>query len=376
MCAKTKFSIQDTEIQKGIALLILIALHLFYRSEPAWQLFDYTSIVDGKPWITTLLKNGKICVDIFVFLSGYGLNESFNKKTKTLKDGSFELRFVIAHLFKLYISFWFIFFAFLIIGQFIGKINMTDVYGSGFSGLMSLIIEMFGLRDILFEWLHTGTINVTWWYMSLIVICYILFPLIKRIMAKFTYLPLTAFLLLNAYAPYASYRQISTGAFFYLSAFALGMLCSEKGLMDKLINLRMKQSHKIIYSILLVGITYIFCYYDRYNGELPHAISIIILVNVLFIEKNALLANIKQLPAFIGTHSANIFMFHTFILFWFESKVYQFGNPFIIWFSFLIVLLLISILIEYVKKKIKLYDFQQMIMKLIWKNESRNTKQI
>lgn len=169
---------------------------------------------------------------------------------------------------------------------------------SGFSGLMPLIIEMFGLRDILFEWFHTGTINVTWWYMSLIVICYILFPLIKRIMTKFTYFPLTAFLLLNAYAPYTSYRQISTGAFFYLSAFALGMLCSEKGLMDKLINPRMKQSHKIIYSIMLVGITYIFCYYDRYNGELPHAISIIILVNVLFIEKKCIVSKYKTTTCF------------------------------------------------------------------------------
>lgn len=353
------FLLRDTQIQKGVAILILLLLHLFFRSEPAWVLFDYSWTIADKPWITSLLKNGKICVDIFVIYSGFGLNESYNRRLQEKqKKFGISTRFVSAHLVKLYTNFWVIFWIYLGAGIVLKKINLFAIYGEGINGIVALLIDMLGLRDILFEWCHTGTINVTWWFMSAIIIFYLIFPIIKRVMSKMLYLPFLLFLLINVSASYTTYRQMSTGVFFYLSAFALGMLCSELNIMNKLINLNLKYKDKLIYSIILFLVTYILGYYDRFNGELPHAISVILLVNVLFIEKQAILKKARGILEFLGKHSTNIFMFHTFILLYFEKQVYYFRNPLFIYINFIFIVILISILLELIKKYSGFYKLQ------------------
>lgn len=331
------FVLRDTQIQKGVAILILILLHLFFRGEAAWPFFDYSWTIENKPWITTLLKNGKICVDIFVIYSGYGLNESFNKKIQgKQKSIRISIKFVTAHLVKLYTNFWVIFWIYLSAGMIFEKFNIFTIYGEGKNGVLALLIDMLGLRDILFEWCHTGTINVTWWFMSAIIILYLIFPIIKSMMSKMRYLPLLLFLFINVSACYTTYRQMSTGVFFYLSAFALGMLCSELKIMDKLINLDLRYKDKLIYSLILFFVTYIWGFHDRFSGELPHAFSVILLVNVLVIERNAILKKASGVLVFLGKHSTNIFMFHTFILLYFEKQVYYFRNPFLIFNKFYI----------------------------------------
>lgn len=66
-----RFSINDTLVLKGLALIILAACHLFGRSEAAWSLFRYSEalMIDGKPLFTALFASGggKVCVDIFTF---------------------------------------------------------------------------------------------------------------------------------------------------------------------------------------------------------------------------------------------------------------------------------------------------------------------
>lgn len=55
--------------------------------------------------------------------------------------------------------------------------------------------------------------------------------------------------------------------------------------------------------------------------------------------------------AFIGRHSMNIFLFHTFIFcFWFRDFIYASRNPIIIFSLLLGICLIISIVLEYIKK--------------------------
>lgn len=132
------FVLRDTQIQKGVAILILILLHLFFRGEAAWPFFDYSWTIENKPWITTLLKNGKICVDIFVIYSGYGLNESFNKKIQgKQKSIRISIKFVTAHLVKLYTNFWVIFWICLSAGMIFEKFNIFTIYGEGKNGVLA-----------------------------------------------------------------------------------------------------------------------------------------------------------------------------------------------------------------------------------------------
>lgn len=59
---------------------------------------------------------------------------------------------------------------------------------------------------------------------------------------------------------------------------------------------------------------------------------------------------VKRFFVILGKHSMNIFLFHTFIfLYWFKDEIYYTRNPFLIFFTLLILCLAVSILIEKLK---------------------------
>lgn len=57
---------------------------------------------------------------------------------------------------------------------------------------------------------------------------------------------------------------------------------------------------------------------------------------------------------FLGKHSMNIFLFHTFFLYYFKSEVYYFRNPVLIFFVFVVVQVIVSLGIEKLRQVIKL----------------------
>lgn len=62
-------TLQDTDFLKGLALLLLLCHHLFYIDN---GLYDSISIA-GHNVIQVIGQWSKVCVAIFIFLSGYGL---------------------------------------------------------------------------------------------------------------------------------------------------------------------------------------------------------------------------------------------------------------------------------------------------------------
>ena len=55
--------------------------------------------------------------------------------------------------------------------------------------------------------------------------------------------------------------------------------------------------------------------------------------------------------SFFGKHSMNIFLFHTFIFgYWFKDFIYSSRNPFIIFFLLLGICVIISLILEQIKK--------------------------
>ena len=95
----------------------------------------------------------------------------------------------------------------------------------------------------------------------------------------------------------------------------------------------------------------------------------ILLVNILVIDKNAILKKVSGVLEFFGKHSTNIFMFHTFILLYFEKQVYYFRNPFIIYINFIIIVTAISVILEFIKKYSGFYKLQEKLISLIWQEK-------
>lgn len=127
------------------------------------------------------------------------------------------------------------------------------------------------------------------------------------------------------------------------------------------------------YSLLHIGV----CQWNNICAKYPPVsswrISLAILI-LLIIERNftqypiftdclicvalvqlyrsvVLYKSIKQALAFFGKHSMNIFLFHTFIFyFWFKEFIYASRNPIIIFALLLSICLILSIGLEWVKK--------------------------
>lgn len=71
---------KQTKMLKGIAVLMLMYHHLFMREERAAMCFFLTGEM-GRKCIVYSAIPGKICVSIFLILSGYGISESCMHKS-------------------------------------------------------------------------------------------------------------------------------------------------------------------------------------------------------------------------------------------------------------------------------------------------------
>ena len=89
------FTIKDTNIMKGFAIIFMIFHHLFYTKTDAFPIINEISITN------TIGLFCKVCVGIFVFLSGYGISATYNKEKSLLS-------FYKKRLLKLYLNYWLI----------------------------------------------------------------------------------------------------------------------------------------------------------------------------------------------------------------------------------------------------------------------------
>ena len=165
-------SLRDTNVLKGIALLLLLIHHLFYIDN---GLYDDITLA-GQGIVQTIGLWSKVCVSIFVFLSGYGLTV---QAEKTGGVGSLA-RFYWRRFAKLMINYWFIWLIFVPIGVFVFHYTFDEAYGNhtGIKFLLDVtgLINAFGLYGY----------NVTWWFYSCIILLYILFPFLYRLLKKDT----------------------------------------------------------------------------------------------------------------------------------------------------------------------------------------------
>lgn len=78
--------------------------------------------------------------------------------------------------------------------------------------------------------------------------------------------------------------------------------------------------------------------------------SFIVLIFLIVCKTTTLPKWVRKSFMFLGKHSMNIFLFHTFIfLYWFKDFIYFSRNPLIIFATLLIPCLIISMVIEKIK---------------------------
>lgn len=318
-----------TNVAKGLAILLMLFHHLGLN--PELNLFEKSSI------FFKMASQCKVCVAIFLILSGYGLNISFNKKYD--KKTSKLIVFTIKHLLKLMLGFWVIFILFVGFGCLTG-LRTLDVYGS--DPVRKLIIDFLGLASLF----KTQTYNATWWFMSLIIIIYMLFPILKLILNKSTIVLGILAIFVKRVAIFDFYPNLNI----YLLAFCMGMIFSELHLFDKIRNVNKSRVEEIITTLIFLGFGIYFRH--KINGmyDVIAAFGYIFLCNNILIKIKGINKGLEVL----GKNSANMFMLHTFLYkYFFNSWFAKLGNWVLMYIALIISTLLISMLIEKGKEIIK-----------------------
>ncbi len=249
---------------------------------------------------------------------------------------------------KLLSEYWFIFIIFVPLGFVFGR-NPIDIYEGNVGYFFA---DIFGLSDILFG-SKKFTMNATWWFMSLIIILYIIYPVVYKLIDKICILPIViafGITFINW-----QYDRIRFSAYFL--PFVLGSFFAKYKLFDKLCAKLNKINFVIILcvSILFIGLAFVIrqkLLFNVFKFDGVFCIPII-LFSYLVISKIKVIDKVFEQ---LGKYSGSIFMFHTFIFsYYFRNFIYSFKYSILIFLVLTIICYLIALVLEKIKKYIK-YD--------------------
>lgn len=197
-------TLSDTNFLKGVAIVLMLLHHLFYVRQ---ELYDDVLLIGHYNLVNEIGQFGKVCVAIFVFLSGYGLQKVDCTRHESLKQ------YYVHRYVKLYMNYWLIWLLFVPISVFCFGRTFQDAYGGMI--FSKLFLDFWGVLNVFGQFGY----NPTWWFYSTIIILYLVYPYIKR----WSRHPLILILLgIGCY-----YLYMVNSVFLYLLPFVLGMVFAE-----------------------------------------------------------------------------------------------------------------------------------------------------
>lgn len=369
-----KFTKEHTMQMKGIAIIILLFHHCFLNAQ-RWATVPYEKLATTKGWgyypisfapfsshtIQYLASFSKICVAMFVFMTGYGMWVSYeSQKKKTTMSNYIKKRMV-----TLMTGFLIIFVVTEILAIPTGR--FIEVYGHDFRSVVYMIIDALGLAKLL----GTPLFCLTWWYMSLAIVLIMIFPFVHSIMEKYQWIVVVASIIV----PRACGFGQSTDLFRYLLAYTLGMYFAQHDLLARIKEKFMKQNvaGKLLSLIVsLIGLAVIIkCrqnawigwkYLDFWDG---FAAMYMIVISYIYILNGKWI--VKGL-GFLGKHSMNIFLIHSFYRdVFFHKFTYSFYYAWLDYIVLMAISLVTSIVLEWFKKLIRYEKFIDWVKRLVTK---------
>ena len=369
-----KFTKEHTMQMKGIAIIILLFHHCFLNAQ-RWATVPYEKLATTKGWgyypisftpfsshtIQYLASFSKICVAMFVFMTGYGMWVSYeSQKKKTTMSNYIKKRMV-----TLMTGFLIIFVVTEVLAIPTGR--FIEVYGHDFRSVVYMIIDALGLAKLL----GTPLFCLTWWYMSLAIVLIMIFPFVHSIMEKYQWVVVVASIIV----PRACGFGQSTDLFRYLLAYTLGMYFAQHDLLARIKEKFMEQNveGKLLSLIVsLIGLAVIIkCrqnawigwkYLDFWDG---FAAMYVIIISYIYILNGKWI--VKGL-GFLGKHSMNIFLIHSFYRdVFFHEFTYSFYYAWLDYIVLMAISLVTSIVLEWFKKLIRYEKFIEWVKRLVTK---------
>lgn len=343
------FDKRQTNLIKGIAILFMVLHHTvgLYYNQVDLQWYGQNTGNGLMLLLLFLSTAGKVCVQLLTILSGFGLAKSYSKYLKEHNGFIFDFKFILSHLIQFYSVYWPMFVLNTII-RCSTIITFGEYFGANKKGVLNFFISFFGLSNLF------GTKGFGNWFVSAIIILYILFPFLYRLVDKLSIVPIIISIVPWILRPYVNSVGISTDSvLFCLLAFTTGIIFAQKDVLDKVVSLN-KMKYKLL-SIAIVIFTFFLRLAFSVYADYFFALSLIAFGSIV-------VSNIKYISSFFGLfgkNSANIWLSHGMIIAVFSyyisfpnsmMRVIQLSIKYVIVLS---VSLLFSLVLEYIKKKAK-----------------------
>lgn len=341
----------ESNICKGIAIIMMFVHHLFYDRD---RYAGFNVVFWGGEELTLIIAQlCKVCVAVFVFLSAYGMTKTFNRNNIS--------QFCIRRYIKLLFLFWFAYFVSALSTFVFDGRNLAEAYGNDGALLMNyLITDMMGVAQMF----GFPTLNPTWWYMSFAILLIFLYPAFYYAYEKMGKMMLILAVFFPSLIQLNQDLSMRGTLSWYFLGIVLGIVSAKENWFEKI---KTSKNVKII-SILCIFVVPVL-FYVKYlrlcrtfiiDNVLAFAICLFV---TLIIGKIIVL---RDVLGFLGVHSANMFLLHTFVFkYYFHDFIYSDGWAFGILLRLTIVMLVISVVLEFSKKLIRYKNLEKLVLNKI-----------
>ena len=288
-------SVNDTIAMKAIAILFMLMHHLWTFPDriaggPLENILHFSNF----PLTVHIGVFGKICVSIFFFLGGYGLYKKYFGKRYNLAE----------RLKKLYFAYWKIFVIFVPIGFiFFSNQNAYCPDAGVYAAFSQFSIKEFLLNVTGIE----STYNKEWWFLINYAIALVLFPLIRKIVDRFSVGVNISIVVLVTI--------LLTDIFPYAACFWMGAIVAKHSLFDKLS--KFIPQNKGWSTIIDISVwLFVIVLRQKITGD-QLDILFVPLITIASIDFVSRLNFLKKCLTPLGKQSTNMWLIHTFFCYYF-----------------------------------------------------------
>ncbi|MFD0961425.1 acyltransferase family protein [Paenibacillus chungangensis] len=297
-----ELSKQDTRDLKGIAILLMVLLHLFARKEvgdlyitdPAWN---------GVPLVYYLALLGDACRPIYLFVTGYAFYVMSNRPLRE------SVRKNLFRILKLYVNYWIVFLLFVPLFFIVRPEQWEQVK------TYMLAMDFLGLSNHM---------NGAWWFVQIYILMVLFSPLLLAIVKRVHYTPLLliagALYLFSHMQRYWAIIDIgqnnvllyvnNVGVLFGTSVFSfvVGALFAKYKVYSRIYNRLHKLPHLQI--VCLLGFVLLFLFHMAIESSVIAPLNAVAIICLYLLLKKG--PAVRKGMAYISSHSTNIWLTHMF----------------------------------------------------------------
>lgn len=300
MSAGSLISQKESVMLQGFAVSLMVWHHLF--GFPDRVSVPYVLVFDGLLHIETLVSYfGRICIAVFAFCSGYGMEK------KSISAGNAGVRGLlknyqsaVRHLCKFFLRFWLVFVAFVPFGLFTNRYPVR----------IETIVKSFLGQSYAY--------NAEWWYIGHYIKFMLLFPVISALGQwlgeKGKILPHIGMMAALSVLVFAPKNAAWIGFYTILMYFVEGMYFARSVWFERGARLIRKNWQRLLIGTMLIGTVFA----SRVLGAEDWMLVSFFVFGIVLLLKNSVVdKSFGKVFLAIGRYSTYIWLTHTFFAYYY-----------------------------------------------------------